>query len=78
MRGVDEVVGEGQGHVFTLIQLLGGDDAVLLSAQIPGKAFHRDLTCTNTTQRTDMSVKMRRLKVESDTILWVLYHQQIQ
>ena len=49
--GVDEIVGEGKGHVFTLVQLLRWDDAVLFSVQVPGEAFHRDLTCTNTTQK---------------------------
>lgn len=28
--GVDEIVREGKGHVFTLVQLLRGDDGVLL------------------------------------------------
>lgn len=46
MRGVNEIVREGEGHVFALVQLLGGDDAVLLAAEVPGEAFHRDLTCT--------------------------------
>lgn len=47
MRGVNEIVREGKGHVFALVQLLGGDDAVLLAVQVPSEAFHRDLTCTD-------------------------------
>lgn len=47
VRGVNEIVREGKGHVFALVQLLGGDDAVLLAVQVPGEAFHRDLTCTD-------------------------------
>lgn len=47
MRGVNEIVREGEGHVFALVQLLGGDDAVLLTAEIPGEAVNRDLTCTD-------------------------------
>lgn len=35
VRGVDEIVGEGKGHVFALVQLLGGHDAVLVPVQIP-------------------------------------------
>lgn len=40
VRGVNEIVREGKGHVFALVQLLGGDDAVLLAVQVPGEAFH--------------------------------------
>ncbi len=50
--GIDEIVGEGKGHVLALVQLLRRDDAVFLPTQIPGKAFHWDLTCTNTTQHS--------------------------
>lgn len=31
MGGVDEIVREGEGHVFALVQLLRRDDAVLLA-----------------------------------------------
>lgn len=56
--GVDEIVGEGEGHVFALVQLLRWDDAVLLSAQILGESFHRDLTCVNTIRYMRVSVKL--------------------
>lgn len=55
MRGVNEIVREGEGHVFALVQLLRRDDAVLLTIQIPGEAFHRDLTCTETRQRVTIN-----------------------
>lgn len=55
VRGVNEIVREGEGHVFALVQLLRRDDAVLLAAQIPGEAFHRDLTCTETRQRVTIN-----------------------
>ena len=55
-------MGEGKSHVFTLVQLLRRDDAVLLSIQIAGKTFHRDMTCMNAAQHTDMTVKAQSLK----------------
>lgn len=45
-------MGEGVGHVFTLVQLLGGDDAVLFTLQVASKTFHRDVTWTYTTQQS--------------------------
>lgn len=55
VRGVNEIVREGEGHVFALVQLLRRDDAVLLAVQIPGKAFHRYLTCMETRQRVTIN-----------------------
>lgn len=40
MGGVDEVLGEWEGHVFTLVQFFGRNDAVLLTDQISGEALH--------------------------------------
>lgn len=55
--GVDEIVREGKGHVFTLVQLLRRNDAVLFCIQVPGEAFCWDLTCMNTTAVSILSVK---------------------
>ena len=54
MRGVDEVVGQRHGHVLALVQLLWGNDAVLLTAQVTGEAVHGDLTCKRTEKYVDM------------------------
>lgn len=60
-------MGEGKGHVFTLVQLLRWDDAVLFSVQVPGEAFHRDLTCTNTTQKFSVIIVNLFLLVLTET-----------
>ena len=54
VRGVDEVVGQRHGHVLALVQLLRRDDAVLLTAQVPGEAVHGDLTCAQTGKCVDV------------------------
>lgn len=50
--GVDEIMRKREGHVFALVQLLRRNDAVLFPIQVPGEAFHWDLTCVNTTQHS--------------------------
>lgn len=49
VRRVNEVVRQWEHHVFILVQLLRRNDTVLLSAQIPCKAFNRNLACDDKT-----------------------------
>lgn len=41
--GVDEVAGQGLGHVLVQPQRLGGDDPILVPAQVPAEPLHGQL-----------------------------------
>lgn len=46
VRRVDEVVRQGEAHIFRLVQLLWRDDSILIAGQIAGEALKGDNTCT--------------------------------
>lgn len=46
VRRVDEVVRQGEAHIFRLVQLLWRDNSILIAGQIAGEALKGNNTCT--------------------------------